>query len=207
MIMPDRYRNYLELQQHKRRDVDYCIETRSQSDTLIILAIHAGGIEMGTSELAHAIAGKDFSWYLFEGLGGNTQDMHITSTNFDEPRCLEMLKEHQMAHSLHGFTGSDTDPSIYLGGNNQPLIQHLLAALRSGGYSAWINTGKYSATDPANVCNRTSLGRGVQLELSGGLRSQFFEDYLRRKGRERKTPQFDRFVKIVRNALLTYSAT
>jgi phage replication-related protein YjqB (UPF0714/DUF867 family) len=51
-----------------------------------VIAPHGGGIEPGTSELATAIAGDDFSLYLFEGLkSAGNGELHITSTNFDEP--------------------------------------------------------------------------------------------------------------------------
>jgi phage replication-related protein YjqB (UPF0714/DUF867 family) len=105
---------------------------------------------------------------------------------------------------LHGFTHTQTSPQIYLGGKNLPLLQHLLAALIKGGYSTQISASKYSATHPANICNRASSGSGAQIELSSRLRSQFFEDYLHRRGRENKTPQFEHFVQLIRNALLTY---
>ena len=201
--MIDQYKNFLELQTSHRDDVDYRIQTITRPGAeRIILAVHAGGIEPGCSELARAIAGSDFSLYLFEGFGQNTQTLHITSTNFDEARCLEMLKQHQTAFSLHGFLGTETDPSIYLGGTDQALIRSMLFALESNGYPARINTGKYAATDSQNVCNRALSGKGVQIELSASLRRQFFEDLTNRNGRKITTPQFDHFVQVVRNVLL-----
>jgi phage replication-related protein YjqB (UPF0714/DUF867 family) len=201
--MIDQYKNFLELQTNHRDEVDFRIQAVSRPGAgLIILAVHAGGIEPGCSELARAIAGGDFSLYLFEGFGKNTQVLHITSTNFDESLCLEMLQQHQTALSLHGFLGTDADPSIYLGGTDQALIKAMIFALESNGYSASINTGKYAATDPQNVCNRASSGKGVQIELSASLRRQFFEDFSSQKGRKTITPQFEHFVQVVRNVLL-----
>jgi len=203
--MTDQYGSYYELQNNHQEEHDYHIRTLERSKVLIILAIHAGRIEMGTSELAEAIAREDFSMYLFEGFARNSQILHITSTHFDEPRCLDLIQKHQTSLSLHGFAGTQSDPMIYLGGNNLALVKHLLDALVAGGYPTQINTGKYAATDPANICNRTYSDGGVQIELSAHLRSRFFEDYLHRKGREKKTPQFDYFVQLVRRTLLTYT--
>jgi phage replication-related protein YjqB (UPF0714/DUF867 family) len=205
--MTDQCKDFLELQNNYRDNVDYRIRTIIHSGSIMVLAVHAGGIEPGTSELVQAIARNDFSLYLFEGLGKNNQALHITSTDFDEPRYLEMIKKHHTSLSLHGFNETDADPLIYMGGNDLPLIQHLLIALIKNGYQAQVNTGKYAATDPKNVCNRTISGKGVQMEISAKLRRQFFEDYSSRKGRKNTTTQFEQFVRIIRNALLTYKAS
>ena len=124
--MPDKYRNFQELQQDLQVEVEYRIRVQLRLQATAILAIHGGGIEMGTSELASAIAGNEFSLYLFEGLSGNNQFLHITSTNFDEPLCLQFVEKHCTALSVHGFAGLQTDPLVYLGGNDLPLVQRLL---------------------------------------------------------------------------------
>ncbi|MCX6081781.1 MAG: poly-gamma-glutamate hydrolase family protein [Chloroflexi bacterium] len=200
--MPDKYRNFQELQQDLQVEVEYRIREQLRLQATAILAIHGGGIEMGTSELASAIAGNEFSLYLFEGLAGNNQFLHITSTNFDEPLCLQFVGKHCTALSVHGFAGLQTDPLVYLGGNDLPLVQRLLEALQTNGYTARVNTGKFAATDPANICNRTSTGQGVQLELSAALRSRFFQDYSSYRGRQTSTPQFAHFVQVIRHSLL-----
>jgi phage replication-related protein YjqB (UPF0714/DUF867 family) len=202
--MIDSYNNFLELQNNHQADIDYRIKTGTHSKTLIVLGIHAGGIEPGTSELARAIAGLDFSLYLFEGLGANTQPLHLTSTHFDEPLCLEMVKKHHTALSLHGFRGSATDPLIYLGGNDLALTHMLLNAFLQNGYPACVNTGKYAATDPMNICNRAISGKGVQIEISGSLRRQFFGDLSSPTSRKNTTPKFEDFVQIIRTVLLSY---
>ena len=200
--MPDHYQNYRELQLAHQVEIDYRIRSSFRSESALILAIHAGGIEMGTSELAQAIAGNEYSLYMFEGTISNSQILHITSTNFDEPACLALVKKHHAALSLHGFADLPGDPLIYLGGNDLALLQRLLEALMANGYPARVNAGKFAATDPANICNRTSLGQGVQLELSARLRSQFFENYLTHQGRKTCTPQFWYFVQVIRQVLL-----
>jgi len=200
----DSYNNFLELQKNHHADIDYHIKTGNRSETLIILGIHAGGIEPGTSELALAIAGPDLSLYLFEGLLEDSRPLHLTSTHFDEPLCLEMLKKHHSALSLHGFRASAADPLIYLGGNDLPLTHKLLNAFLQNGYPARINTGKYAATAPENICNRATSGQGVQIEISSSLRRQFFVDLSSPTARKNTTPKFEHFVQLIRRVLLAY---
>jgi phage replication-related protein YjqB (UPF0714/DUF867 family) len=202
--LADQFNNFNELKNHYRAGTDYHIQTIWQSGLLVILGIHAGGIEMGSSELAKAIAGNEYSLYLFEGFTETSQKLHITSTNFDEPSCIDMVRKHRTSLSLHGFADKGTDPKIFLGGKNLILAHQLLDVLNENGYSTKINTGKFAATDHVNICNRTSSGTGVQIELSARLRSIFFEDYCHRAGRKNKTPQFDHFVNVMREGLADY---
>ena len=57
-----------------------------------MVAPHGGLIEVGTSEIAHIIAGSEYSLFSFEGLKpyGANRDLHITSHQFDHPDCLAM---------------------------------------------------------------------------------------------------------------------
>ncbi|MEI7848864.1 MAG: poly-gamma-glutamate hydrolase family protein [Chloroflexota bacterium] len=200
--MPDHYNNFQELNQHQHLEIDYRIHSVAQPHPLVILAIHAGGIELGTSELALAIAGNDYSIYLFEGLRkGKNERLHLTSTHFDEPQCLDLVQKHQHALSIHGFTANPSDPEIYLGGTHQLFIQHMLQSLQTNGYLAQVNTQKFGATDPRNICNRTQNGMGLQIEIAGGLRQRFFSNYFTHIGRKTITPHFTHFVQIIRQTL------
>lgn len=72
--------------------------TKHRKDNNILLtAIHGGGIEPGTTELARRVSnvGK-YNFYSFEGLRKHNNDqLHVTSTNYDEPKLINML-ENQM---------------------------------------------------------------------------------------------------------------
>ena len=200
--MPDHYNNFQELNQHQRLDIDYRIRSVARPHPLVILAIHAGCIELGTSELALAIASSNYSSYLFEGLRNDKNEcLHLTSTHFDEPQCLELVQKHQHALSIHGFTANPSDPKIYLGGTHQIFIQHLLQSLQANGYQAQVNTQKFAATDPRNICNRTQSGIGLQIELADNLRQRFFANYYTHLGRKTITPHFTHFVQTIRQAL------
>lgn len=62
----DVYANYEELAAHHQLGEDYDIATQSTGNDVIILGIHGGKIEIGTSEIVKAVAQTDHSYYLFE---------------------------------------------------------------------------------------------------------------------------------------------
>lgn len=77
------------------KGVDYEIRSKIvPSSIVVVLAIHGGGIEPGTSELANQIGNEgNYTLYGFDGMksSGNS-DLHITSTRFDEPLCLNLVQ-------------------------------------------------------------------------------------------------------------------
>ena len=198
----DTYRSYMHLATQERENRDYAITALRRNASIVIIAPHGGGIEPGTSELARAIAGKDYSLYLFEGRKSTGNGaLHITSTNFDEPRCLEMLHHAVTAVTIHGL--DDVDPIVHLGGLDQSLIRRMAAELQSAGFVT------HQTDDPAiagrsgsNICNQGTSGRGCQLEFSRGLRLAMFRG-LGSRDRNYRTSEFDRFVAAVRTALCT----
>jgi len=167
----DKYRNFAELAAHEREDADYRIIVRSVPAAHIsIVAPHGGGIERGTSELACAIAGRDFNLYLFEGLKprGNFTSLHITSRHFDEPRCMDLLRRSKTILTVHGCMGMHH--TMYLGGLDTSLKTLLARKLRATGMDIRLNDHPFPASDGDNLCNRGFRGAGVQLELTAGLR-------------------------------------
>ncbi|MBW2309672.1 MAG: poly-gamma-glutamate hydrolase family protein [Deltaproteobacteria bacterium] len=54
-----------------------------------------------------------------------------------------------------------------------------------------------------NICNRCRSGKGVQLELSRGLRKSMFKD-LTREGRKSRTTIFHNFVSVLRDVLFDW---
>lgn len=90
-----------------------------------IMALHGGGIEMGTSELCLGIAGYDpgkpavvppdllgqsmYDYWMFEGLrsasapeGQKNGDLHVTAKNCDDHVALSMAASSLNVLSLHG---------------------------------------------------------------------------------------------------------
>ncbi len=191
--MSDYYHTYDELTEHEIEGVDYRVVVQPRKNPIAVLALHGGGIEPGTSEIASALAGDRYSLYLFDVLKSvGCEKLHLTSTRFDEPRGLELVHSSHWVLSIHGCTGSH--PQVYLGGLDKehfPLVSQLL---KGAGFEVAANNPRYGASDPSNLCNQGQSGKGLQLELTKGLRRTFFMDLERRAGRKQTTQNFSTFV-------------
>jgi len=195
--------NFQAIQEKFRENIDYRIEGVSRNSRILVFTPHGGGIERGASELVRAIAGTDLAYYLFEGLRPTAREsweMHIASTKFDEPKCIQMIQKVERSLAIHGFRSSD--PIIYAGGRDCELRDRITAALKQKDYPIRIATTEYKGTMPNNICNRTVNKKGVQLELSQGFRCQLFERWATRNGRRNGTDLFERFVSDIRSILL-----
>ena len=199
--------SYTELQQQGYREgSDFRIHTRTGSSGVLVLAPHGGGIEPGTSELARAVAGEEHALYLFEGIQrGDNKPLHITSTHFDEPRCLQMLAETRFVLALHGCNGQK--PRLYIGGLFTDARQALQEAFLKAGFPVEENVPPaLKGRSPRNICNLGQNGQGLQLELSLGLRRLLFKD-LTRAGRQQPTELFEGFVGVCREGIQKNSFT
>ncbi|MCI0400047.1 MAG: poly-gamma-glutamate hydrolase family protein [Gammaproteobacteria bacterium] len=199
--MIDRYANFAALSERELEGRDYRIHLRLGWSTIAIVAPHGGGIERGTMEIADAIAGREHMFYCFEGTKTKrNHELHITSDNFDEPRCLAAISQAEEVIAIHGAKGNDL--TVYAGGLDIELKKEILEALTREGFAA--------ANDPSprrqgrglsNICNRGGSGMGVQLELTKGLRRTMFADP-NPGGCTSPTAVFDSFVSAVRMVLL-----
>jgi phage replication-related protein YjqB (UPF0714/DUF867 family) len=195
----DRYRDFAELEQRERVDRDWRVQVAVRGSAVVILAPHGGSIEPGTSEIAREIAGRDLSLYCFEGIRARDNDrLHITSTRFDEPICLQLLALSRIAVTIHGC--ADREPIVYLGGRHRELRARVERALGDAGFAAREDTGRHSGEDPANICNRAAAAMGLQLEISQGLRRALFPGVQRHEWRQ-ADPAFALFASAVRLAL------
>lgn len=196
-LMPDRYTNFAELVANTTEGRDFRVRWRKGTSGLVVIAPHGGGIEPGTSELADAVAGSDHSLYVFEGLrSSGSNSLHITSTRFDDPHCLALLAGADQVLALHGE--SSEPQCAFMGGLDSGFADRISRALAA---VTTVNVHpQWTGMDPANICNRARSGRGVQVELSRGLRASFFAS-LKRDGRRFATPRFAAFVAAMRSAL------
>jgi phage replication-related protein YjqB (UPF0714/DUF867 family) len=200
--MDDTFTQFSHLENHFSEGVHFRRVICDRGGAILILAPHAGGIERGTSELARAIAGDNLSLYLFEGLMPTAKEskvLHITSTNFDEPNCLDLIGKFQKALALHGYNGKES--LIYVGGRDNELKNELIAALKESGFPVRAAIRRYAGDRITNICNRTDSGKGVQLELSKGLRHTLFERWHTPKGRKTTTALFSKLVTTIRSAI------
>lgn len=200
--MSDKYPDFETLSQHEISGVDYRILVRRATTGFAIVAIHGGGIESGTSELADAVAGSEFSFYAFEGLkrSGNA-DLHITSTRMNEPMCLGLLGVTAKVVTIHGESTDVDGEGIFLGGLDDDTGDRFREALEANGFCVDRHPDPaLQGREPNNVCNRGTSGRGVQLELSRAVRKEMFAS-LTRDGRTHPTARFYSFVDAIRNVL------
>lgn len=172
----DVYSSFRALAAKQKENVDYRISSYNGSQSTLVMAVHGGGIEIGTSELASNISkqtGCDF--YAFEGIkDGSNWCLHITSTRFNEPLACKLVSKSDQTLSLHGCRG---DKAItYLGGLDTKLGRTIKQHLEDAGFTVYKAPAHLDGKNPNNICNENKIGKGVQLELTRELRERFFDD-------------------------------
>ena len=198
------YSSFADLQANATLDRDYRIRFRITSPDLAIMAIHGGGIEPGTTEIAEAVAGQDYSFYTFSGLmsHGNAS-LHITSHQFDEPHAMQITKQTNTILAIHGCDGEEA--AVYLGGHNL-LLKQMIGDRLARNRIRILESARFPGVHPQNICNRCIAGQGVQLELTAGLRRQLFGN-LTRLQRTASNISLTRFTWELRKALDDYVQT
>jgi phage replication-related protein YjqB (UPF0714/DUF867 family) len=155
----------------------------------IVLALHGGGIEPGTSEIALAVAGYHpatfahaadcfglHDFWIFEGLlGDGNSKLHVTSTHYDDPIALKLVQISKRCLSLHGLGDVAANGKIQIGGRDTELMGIVLEELTAAGIPAAIATGQgTNGNATENICNKTTSGGGVQLEMGAAYRESLF---------------------------------
>src|SRR5690242_10019430 len=170
--MADTYPDFASLERNETAGTDFRILVRRAAAAYAIVAPHGGGIEPGTSEIADGIAGEALSHYAFDGLKrqGNGR-LHITSTRFDEPLCLQLIARTEVVVTVHGEHGEADGAVVFIGGRDIVRGAAIREALAAGGFDVRCHPDPdLQGLDPRNICNRGSSGGGVQLEVSRALR-------------------------------------
>jgi len=194
------YRSYRQLIIWEQEGRDFSIHAREGSSGMAVIAPHGGGIEPGTMELAEAIAGSAHSLYCFEGIkrAGNS-DLHIASGYFDEPMGVTMVRRSRTVLAVHGCKGNQE--VVYVGGLDRDLREKIRLSLMQSGFNAGLSPrAELEGKSAKNICNRCRSGKGVQLEISKGLRKNMFKD-LTQEGRKNRTTVFHTFVSALRDVL------
>jgi phage replication-related protein YjqB (UPF0714/DUF867 family) len=155
----------------------------------IVLALHGGGIEPGTSEIALAVAGYHpatfaqaidclglHDLWMFEGLlADENSQLHVTSKNYDDPIALKLVQISRRCLSLHGLSDTPGSADIQIGGLDTELSSIVLEELTAAGISAAISNDENSnGSDRKNICNKTTISAGVQLETEATYRESLF---------------------------------
>ena len=168
--MADTYSSYSSLKAHKTINKDYKIVSRDTASSTAVIAIHGGVIEFETDDIASAVASKGgYDFYAFEGLKSGSS-LHITSTKFDEPTARRLVAKSTKTLSIHGCTGSSQ--VTYVGGLDTTLGKKVKASLQAAGFKASTAPSSLAGTARANICNSNSIHKGVQLELTSGMRTK-----------------------------------
>lgn len=169
--MKQRFNSFSELAHHKKEGEHYDIVVKENSHSHVsIVAPHGGNIEWNTSKIAKDIAANDHNLYLFEAKEAENcfYEMHVTSNQFDEPRCLELISLTDTTLTIHGCRGDE--PVVYIGGRDEKLKKSLADAFNKHNIKALTEGHIYKGSSPENICNRNQRGEGVQLEFSRGIR-------------------------------------
>ena len=201
--MEDKYRNYNELRNNEREAEDYRILVKQGASGLAIIAHHGGRIEPGTTDIAKDFAGNTHSFYSFAGLKpkGN-RCLHINSVNFDEPEGLSVARNAGKVIAIHGCEGKEE--TIYLGGSDHEFKKRIREKLNHAGF----HTGEHrkpelQGINPGNICNRGKTGKGVQLEISNGLRKKMFFAF-NTQSKKKKTGLYKKLISTLRRCIAQY---
>jgi phage replication-related protein YjqB (UPF0714/DUF867 family) len=192
------YPTFAALQANEILDVDYRIRVRLGRSGIAIMAIHGGGIEPGTTEIAEAVAGDVHTFYSFSGLktSGNAC-LHMSSRKFDEPQGIRIARQARTVINIHGC--KDSTPMTFVGGRHHQLKREIKGALIEAGFPAG-DAMRFPGVNPKNICNKNKLGMGVQLEISIAMRQRLFED-LTRQHRKHITPLFSAYVQALQECI------
>lgn len=194
-LKKDRYKNFSEMTKDQTEGKEFFVRHKYLTKKCAVIAPHGGWIEPGTSEIVDRISNGNLSYYIFDGLNAkNNKDLHITSKNFDDDRCLELLNRVNKAVTIHGENG-DGD-FIYIGGLDFALSRIIYNNLSKIGFKVFDHIDKrFLATSVDNICNKSILKIGVQIEISKGIRKKFFKNLFESK--RIPTEKMDLFCKAI----------
>ncbi|PEE43831.1 hypothetical protein COM71_24260 [Priestia megaterium] len=199
--MADTYPSMTALKVATTEGVDWSITTVDNENSILVSGIHGGGIEIGVSEsatLVQEIGGYDL--FLFEGLrSANNSELHVTSTNYDEPKMVSMVTDRSQHVAIHGAAGDTA--IINVGGLDIALRNAIWEELKKRGLNAQLAPTNIIGEEPNNVSNRNRRGGCCQLELTSQQRKDFFKNgdwsKANRSKRENWTPTLYAFAEAI----------
>lgn len=164
----DKYPNFKTLAAGETQGADFRIRVQDRGSNISIIAPHGGLIESRTSWIAESIAGDTYNYYCFEGIKDkNNRDLHITSHQFDEPGALNLISASDIVITIHACKAREA--VVYIGGRSEALGYTIRNALEKSNLKT-SQKQEFAGRHPDNICNRGRTGKGVQLEISRGLR-------------------------------------
>jgi phage replication-related protein YjqB (UPF0714/DUF867 family) len=189
----------------------------------IVMAVHGGGIEPGTSEIALAVAGYHpatlmpasdgqgiHDFWIFEGLlSKDNEDLHVKSIHYNEPIATELVQNARRCISLHGCSDTNAKVSgmhpvgiIQIGGLDFELRDIVLKELDDAGIPAEITTDDdLKGEETENIGNKTQIGGCVQLEMGKIYRASLFETNTRPQRKHTTNDHFWKLIEALRKAM------
>jgi phage replication-related protein YjqB (UPF0714/DUF867 family) len=191
---------------------DYSISILDRNSDITVLAIHGGRIEPNTTKISEELAGSPRQWnlYTFSGHGrsqcllegslkkSNFGRLHITSTNFNDQRAIDLVKSHSKSVAIHGYRRPSYRPGVIcVGGKNKSQRRAFISYIKAN-HLTFVEQGGYElepidatdddivlcdglrGVDKLNIVNRNSEGKGLQLELSSMMRDNLANGTARR---------------------------
>ena len=195
--------SFEKLESEEVENEDYTINSKDTGSDTLLIAIHGGGLEPGTTELVEYIAKENnYSYYTFNGIkkSGNRK-MHITSTDYDEPLALELVNKSLITLSFHGYD-EPNKKHTYVGGLDTALVKKVIEQLNEANFSASIAPESLDGSEKDNIVNQNNKNKGVQLELSTAQREEFFKNNdLSRENRKNKQAAFYDYIEAIEKVL------
>ena len=167
--MADDYSNFSALAARKQEGTHFKVRTRRRNSDFLVAAPHGGCTEPHTSRIAMAVAGDRHSLYIFDALA---KGLHITSSRFDEPRGVQLARDHSKVLTVHGCQdGRSSTVNVFVGGLDIALRDDVIEQLQAAGFTATIDR-RTAGSARRNLCNGGRSGAGVQLEITRRLRNR-----------------------------------
>lgn len=200
----DLYESTSQLFKNTKENVDYRIEIENRLSPVSVIAIHSGGIEAGTGEIAREIANiGQYKYYSFNGIRDSESDspknleLHVTSHKFLHTPCLELVSNSIATVSIHG--ADEKNELSFVGGKNFVHANFIKEELRKSGFYVEDNIREgLEGYAVLNICNRNMRNMGVQIEVSQGLRKMLFsENWKLKSNRINPTNEFYIYCKAI----------
>ena len=187
-----------------RAGTDYDVTVSNKNSSVTVLSFHGGNIESNTSEISNALSNL-YAWSRYDLNAHATSactsvgtyqgnKLHIMSTDFNDPRAVELVSAQPKAVAIHGYSDArGYKKGVICVGGKDDAARNAFISYVTNNTAAWnANPNTYplrplDATTAAvgtdcgddeirgiaddNLVNRTSSHTGFQLELGKAFRA------------------------------------
>lgn len=171
----DFYKNYQILEEKEEKNIDYKITYKEKNSHILVMGIHGGEIQKGTSEVVKEISKKgNYSLYLFEGTRlFDNERLFVSSVSFDEEKAMDLGRKSKTILAVTGYE-NELDETILIGGKDKNLIKKIKHNLEKEGFKVEHSPSYFNSEKKENIVNKSKTGKGVEIQLPSKLRKKFF---------------------------------